>query len=210
MRSRLRMTRTTRLAEVADVSVRFGGSRRSTASASRSTAASLRPDRPERGRQDHALQLHHPLLRHRGGSVRIGGDRVDRLRRERHLGGHRAHVPEHRPLSGDDRHRERAAGRTSSVRRHASRGLLPPADGGGQGNEAHAWCRSVLQDLGLESLPTSRPPRCPMGRSSASKSRGRWRRSRGCCCSTSRQEASPMARSPSSATSCAASATATA
>ena len=108
------------LLRIEDVSVRFGGVRALDGVSCRGARRrDLRPDRPERRRQDHAVQLRHAALYgSRAAPITFDGARIDqragaRDRRARH----RAHVPESRHLSGHDGAGERAARRAPLARR---------------------------------------------------------------------------------------------
>ena len=94
---------------VAGVSKRFGGlqalSRRRHHHRAR---PGLRPDRPERRRQDHLLQRHHRPVHARQRQLRAGRQALPADRGARGgQGRHRAHLPEHPPVRRNDRARER-------------------------------------------------------------------------------------------------------
>ena len=68
----------------------------------------LRPDRPQRRRQDHLLQRHHRPLHARLRQLRARRQALQAERGARgRQGRHRAHLPEHPPVRRDDGARER-------------------------------------------------------------------------------------------------------
>ncbi|MPM94936.1 hypothetical protein SDC9_142085 [bioreactor metagenome] len=71
----------------------------------------LRPDRPQRGGQDHVLQRHHRLVHPRHRQLRAGRPALRAARRAPGgQGGHCAHVPEHSPVRRHDGAGERDGG----------------------------------------------------------------------------------------------------
>ena len=108
-----------------------------------------------------------------------------------HRARHRAHVPEHPALPGDDGARERARrhalpaqGRhprraSSDARRAGARSARP--------GSGRASCSRTAASPGVEDELRAQPLRTAT--SGGSRSRARSRRSRSCCCSTSRPRA---------------------
>ena len=150
-----------------------------------------RDHRAQRRRQDDVLQLHDRPLQadHRHGHVRR-----PRHHRQgaahRHPGGHRAHVPEHQAVQDHDRARERHGRPATAACRRGITGLDPPhavraprgaRDGGGR--------RELLKLVGIPRRHQTSRPACPTATSGGSRSPARSRRTRSCCCSTSRPPA---------------------
>ena len=174
------------------VTMRFGGLvRRQRARARDRAGPALRPDRPERRRQDDRLQrdhrrLHADLRRDR---VRGRRDRGRALRPD-HAPRHRADVPEHPPLRRD-----------VGARQRQGRVRLPAGDDADDRGPAHARATgrrrrgstaraaSCSRSSSSTTSPTSAPRTCPTAASAASRSRARWRPRRASCCSTSRPPA---------------------
>ena len=101
------------LLEVADVTVRFGGiTALDQVSFAVERGQHRRPDRPERRRQDDAVQLPVAPLQLQRGADRVRGPLAARHAAARHRRArHRPHVPEPRALPDDERARERPARR---------------------------------------------------------------------------------------------------
>ena len=137
-----------------------------------------RADRPERRRQDHALQRDHPALqaRHRHGALRRQEPAAHAAAPGR-AARDRAHVPERRAVPLDDRARQRARRRAHpNAPVSQRRGPRPRARGTRLRRDRRRRRTAGRRD-------------CRSGRSSASSWRARSSPSRSCCCSTSRPAA---------------------
>ena len=148
----------------------------------------LEPDRPERRRQDDVLQ--HADRRLRAERRR---DPLRRPRRRRaaaaqdHRARHGPDVPEHPPLRDDDlaRERPRRHALPAAERRAAERlPLAAPAEGGDAGARQRRASSSRTAACRPGSRASTRTT-WPTATSAGSRSRGRSRPSRSCCCSTS-------------------------
>ena len=167
------------------------------------TRRDLRPDRPERRRQDHAVQLLSAAL--------PPAARRDPLRRAARCAGcsgtasrgarHRPHLPEPRAVPHHDGARQRHGRRASAGRGGflANALRLPPV----RREEAAAAARLRRAcSTCSNSAPVADQPVADAAvrhRTSASSSRARSSPSRSCCCSTSRPAASITRRSTGSA-----------
>ena len=159
--------------------------------------ADRRHHRPERRRQDDALQLHQPPLpgarrRHslRGSVASLAAAPSDRGAR------HRAHVPERRPVRHVDGGRQRDARRARALASRIHRRRAASAVRGSR--RARAGERgggAPRTRSNSRASPTGARATCRSARASASSSRARSRASRACSCSTSRSPGSITTRS---------------
>ena len=153
-------------------------------------------DRAERRRQDDPLQPGHRRARRRRRAHHVRG-RAGRRRAAvaPHAQGHRAHVPEHPPVPAADRARNRDGRRALPLLSVDVAGVArrPCCSVRSARRRRSAACATnALELLEFSGSPTSatpRPPTCLTATSAGSRSRARWRPSRGCCCSTSRRPA---------------------
>ena len=142
--------------------------------------------RPERRRQDHAVQPGHrrPHRRRRlGQAVRPGAARHAHARPRASRA--RPHLSDPHAVPARNAAAQRGAG-AARPRQAALESLggadRPPASV--RRRRARRWRRS-----GSTAAPTASSPRPPMASGGGWNSRWRWRRSRRCCCSTSRSPA---------------------
>ncbi len=156
-----------------------------------------RPDRPQRRRQDHLLQLHHRHLRRRPtGDVVISPARAANSRRINglqaqpgHGAGHGPDLPEHPPVPGDDGPGERHdRPPLPDQRRRPGRGPAAAARPGGRSRRSSTRATRLLeQDRPGRRRWTSWPRTSPTAPSAAWRSPGPWPPSPSCCCWTSRR-----------------------
>ena len=146
----------------------------------RARTARLRPDRPERRRQDDRLQSRHRAARADGGAIdvrrrepaRRKPHRITRMR-------HRAHVPEHPHLQGDDAARKRGRRHARAPRLRRRRAAVRAARLSRARASARASGRtSCCRGSGSTTRPTTSPTTCRMASSASSNSPARWRPSR--------------------------------
>ena len=174
------------------VTVRFGGVVAiSELDLQRARRRDLRPDRPERGRQDSSFNIITGVLpaERRGRSASTGTAGRAQAPPD-HPAGHRPHLPEHpavprdvRPGERDGRRRRPAPHRRP--RRHPGPAPPPPRGAGRRGPGPGA--AGVRRHPGGRA--TRRPGTCPTATSAGWRSPGPWPPSPGCCCSTSRRPA---------------------
>ena len=147
---------------------------------------------PERRREDDVLQHAHGLL--------PPDARRDRVRRAQHHrrpagprdeGGDGADVPEHPPVRDHDRDGERDDRRALADARRSVRLDHPHAAGAARGARGarEGARRARVRRASSRAGTTIWRSTSPTATSGAWRSRARWRRTRRCCCSTSRRRA---------------------
>ena len=152
------------------------------------------PDRAERRRQDDGLQPRHRALPPRLGRDPVRGPRPRRApAAQDHPARHRADLPDAAPLPEHDGQGERHG---RGLRPHAldgRRGDLPPAPRPPRGarDRRRSPRRSSRSSASASpaTATSSRPTTSRTRTGGGSRSPARWRRTRGCCCSTSRRPA---------------------
>ena len=172
----------------------------------------LRDHRPERRRQDDAVQLRHRRLpaHRRARSSSTAESIVGQQPHQHHRGGRGPHVPEHPAVPEHDRRREHHGRRRRPPRAPASpaRCSAAPATSGRSGvGQAEAAAPARVRRH-RRTGPSDLPATCPTATSGGSRSPGPSPPSRRCCSSTSRPPASTRRRSRRSSASSARSATA--
>jgi branched-chain amino acid transport system permease protein len=151
----------------------------------------LRPDRPQRRRQDHAVQrVHRPLsARRRRGRLRrpAAATRQPAQRRRRR---HRPHLPEHPPVRQHDGARERH-GRPPRAHpgRRVRRDPAHPAPSARRKPPSAAVPTNCCITSASPTAPTTWRAICPTATSAGSKSPARWPPTRNCWRSTNRPPA---------------------
>ena len=174
------------LLEVEDVVVRFGGVAAVDGASSTSAGAGHRADRPERRRQDDAVQRHH---RAAGADHRPGRASTARTSPSRTVPAgaarHRPHVPAARGVRLADR---RA---TTSASRAEIHGGWATATTPTPGASRRAARPGRPRARRRRSRPTRCRPACARLRRAGPGARDR---ARGCCCSTSRRPGSTRPR----------------
>ncbi len=148
----------------------------------------LRPDRPERRRQDHVLQRDH-------GPVHAGFRRIQARRRELHAdrrvsggeGGHCAHVPEHPSVRWHDRAGKRDGRPPRAHEARPDRRGVPDAVRASRKSARSRNARSNCWNTSaLRSTRTTRRAICRTATSVVWKSPAHWQRIRSCSRSTNR------------------------
>ena len=194
-----------RLLEVSDVSVRFGGIvALDGVSFDVDAGPDRRPDRPERRRQDHAVQLPVAALRVRRAAAssstasRCSACRATASPRSASAARSRTSRCSARMTVLDNV----MVGRHCRTAQRLLRQCAAPAArcGARSARDARARARAGRTSLGLDARRRhAGRATCRSARRSASSWRARWPASRSCCCSTSRPAASTTRRSARSA-----------